>query len=245
MIYYSINVLWPIQIQVLYSANDIKIGWLSCIVGGAALLGQLFGGALCAMLGNHKWQMIISTIGMTSFIGALAVVTASNFGLAVIFVFLGSFFDGYIELVTLTTAPLTLDSKDIGLANGALGTFRYALATVATSMYSSILNNKLTSNVPRYISPVTAAHEVPESSLQALLDALRTGSLRELLPDNPDLAGDLIRAFQTAYSESFKVVYLVTLAFGLIAIIAAILSPNLEHKFTNKMAKRLPAVSRV
>lgn len=53
MIYYSMNVLWPMQISALYTTDMMQIGWLSCAVGGSTTLGNLSGCLTCRNLGHQ------------------------------------------------------------------------------------------------------------------------------------------------------------------------------------------------
>jgi hypothetical protein len=158
MIYYSLSVLWPTQIAVMYTSDPIEIGWMSCAVGGSTLLGQLTAGLLVKRLGRQKIQLIFCAICMATFITAMASTNRHTRSRAVAFTCIGSFFVGYIELCSLTTAPLCLEDKDIRLATGILGSTHTGLAAIALSVYISVLNNKLLVNIPKYvISAATSA----------------------------------------------------------------------------------------
>jgi hypothetical protein len=67
-VFYPLNVLWPMQISTLWTSDPVQIGWLSCTLGGGALVGQIFVGVLINR-GKPKWQFIISATTMTVFIG--------------------------------------------------------------------------------------------------------------------------------------------------------------------------------
>lgn len=47
---------------------------------------------------------------------------------------------------------------------------------------------------------------------------------------------------ENAYSDSFKIVYLVTIAFGGCAGIAAFFAPNMDDKMTDEVARKLQGV---
>lgn len=67
-VFYPLNVFWPQQISTLWATDPYRIGWLSCILGGGTLTGQVFAGVLISH-GKAKWQFVIATTTMTAFIG--------------------------------------------------------------------------------------------------------------------------------------------------------------------------------
>lgn len=66
-IYYSMAVIWPQMITVLYSDDSgasMKTGWLACAPTATINLGQIVGGLLAEPLGKTKFQVIAAfTIG--------------------------------------------------------------------------------------------------------------------------------------------------------------------------------------
>lgn len=58
----------------------MKLGWLSCAVGGGTVAGQVIGGVIAVRIGRIKAQMIFSATVMSVFIGALAVQTKDTQG---------------------------------------------------------------------------------------------------------------------------------------------------------------------
>ena len=239
MIYNSMNVLWPTQVGQLYETGLLQIGWTSMTIGGGTLLGQVTGAILCKPLKRHKWQLVVGSAGMAAFIGAMAAGDQSTRSLGVAFTLLGSFFVGYVELVVLTTAPLCLPPEDIGLATGVGGAYRAGAGAIATAIYVTILNNKLATNVPKYVVPVAVNAGLPRTSVSALVKGLAAGNLTKVPGINNAIAAVARAAYKVAYSESFKLVYLVSIAFGVLSVGASLLTPNLEHGFNEEVARKL------
>ncbi|CAK7200156.1 hypothetical protein SEUCBS139899_002846 [Sporothrix eucalyptigena] len=238
MIYYSLNVLWPEQIVSLYTTDSIEIGWISCTVTGGTILGAIIACCYVKVLGHQKYQLIFATTGMTALIGAMASCDQDTKTRAIVFVTIGSVFVGMIEGITSNTTPLCLEQEDIGLAIGMLGSIRTGLSSIATAAYTAILAAKLETNISKYTGAVAAAQGIPEQVLEEVLAGLAAG--QESFPDVPVAeVAEIANAYQTAYAKSFQVVYLVSIAFGVLSIIAAFFSPNLEHRFTSEVARRL------
>ena len=68
-------VIYPTALGVLYSTDTMRVGWLSCAVGGGTLAGQVIGGLIAMRIGYIKWQMVLTAVMMTVFGGGLAAQT--------------------------------------------------------------------------------------------------------------------------------------------------------------------------
>jgi hypothetical protein len=244
MIYYSLNVLWPMQITSLYSRSTLEIGWISCSVPAGTIAGGIFGSMIVRTVGRQKYQLVFVASGMTAFIGAMAAADQTTKALAVSLVTVGSFFVGMIEGITTATTPLCLDAADIGLAIGMLGSIRTALSSIATAVYVAVLTAKLDSNIPKYVGAAAVQTGTSEEVLATVLAGFAEGQT-----NFPDVSSSVVvvlaSAYQTAYAKSFQVVYLASVAFGAASIIAACFSPNMDHRFTNEVARRMQRVGQL
>jgi hypothetical protein len=121
-----------------------------------------------------------------------------------------------------THAILTCHS---GVANGLASTFRLMGGAVATAIYSAILANRFASQLPVKMAPVIKEYNVPSSLVPGLLQAaaLNTADSYEALPKaiTPKILAATQMAVKYAYVDAFKLVYLVAIAFGVLAITAA------------------------
>ena len=96
---------------------------------------------------------------------------------------------------------------------------------VATAIYSAILTNQFAAKLPTKMAPVIKEYNVPSSLVPDLLKAaaLNTAESYEALPKaiTPKILAATQMAVKYAYVDGFKLVYLVAIAFGVLAIIAA------------------------
>lgn len=139
-----------------------------------------------------------------------------------------------------------LTSHLSGVANGLASTFRLMGGAVATAIYSAILSNQFASNLPIQMSTVIQYHRIPSSEVPELLQkaALNTAAAYQSLLDlsgmTPQAVADTKNAVKAAYVDSFKLVYLVAIAFGGIAIICASLTRNIpKEKKTSRRAVKM------
>lgn len=238
-VYYSLNILWPIQISVLYETDNIMIGWWSCLIGAGAVIGQSLCGLFVRAIGKQKWQFIGMTCGLVAFTAGMAAATKDTRSMALAFVLLASICLGYLENVAFTIASFCLPPKDLGLALGLLGCVRSSIACIAQAVFISVLTNRLTENVPKYIAPAVTEAGLPASSLPSLFAALTTGNFSSVPDVTPEVITAAVGANQVAYTQSFRTVYLVSIAFGALGIAAACNAPNVEKFFTEEVARRL------
>ena len=239
MVYYSMTVVWPTLIGALFTTNVQEIGWLSCAVGGGLLFGQIAAGLGIRYIPRMKLQMTIAAVIMVTFVGALASVTEYTRTRTVVFLLIGTASAGYIENLTLSSMALVWEPEDIGLVAGVMGSVRTASSSVATSLYISILSNQLIKYLPRYVVPAATGAGLPSSSLTALFAGITSGSFSKVEGITPAIEEAVGHAVKHAYSMSFRIVFLCTLPFGAIILVAAIVSPNVEDYLTDDVARRL------
>jgi hypothetical protein len=253
--FFALLLLYPIQLEALYGTSTMDVGWKSCVSEFARLVimilhltltdpafvivGQLLSGSFPKLIGEQKWQMTIWAIALTACTASLGATTPSTPTMFYIFIVLSAMSVGYIENATLTTASFTVKEGDIGIALGLLGTIRGVFAAVGQAIFVAILDTQLASNTPKYALQNAIQAGLPSSSSNSLLESVSSGNYSAV----PGLTAQIISAAEygekEAYSESFKIVYLAAIAFGAMSIGAAMVTPNFESKFTNKIARRL------
>ncbi|KAF1991550.1 fungal trichothecene efflux pump [Aulographum hederae CBS 113979] len=239
MIYYSMTVIWPNMISSLFTTDVQEVGWLSCAVGGGMLLGQLAGGFGIRFIPRMKIQMLAASVIVVGFVAALASSNASTRGRTIAFLLIGSMAVGYVENLTLSAIALLWDPEDIGLIGGTLAVIRTSAGAIATSMYSSILASQSNKNIPNYVGPAAVNAGLPESSVADLLSRVSTGAFDGVPGITAGVTEAVGVALKRAYSESYMVVFLCTLPFGVILLISAVICPNVEDYLTSDVARKL------
>ncbi|KAJ5630411.1 uncharacterized protein N7484_010511 [Penicillium longicatenatum] len=200
----------------------MDVGWKSCISPAFVIVGQLLSGSFLKLIGKQRRQMTIWAIALTAFTTPLGATTPSTPTMFYIFIVLSAMSVGYIENATLTTASFTVKEGDIGIALGLLGTIRGVFAAQHAK-----------------IRPSKRDPSRPSSSSSSLLESISSGNLSAVPGSTAQIISAAEYGEKEAYSESFKIVYLAAIAFGAVSIGAAVVTPNSESKFTNKIARRL------
>jgi len=117
---------------------------------------------------------------------------------------------------------------------------------VATAIYSAILSNRFSSELPKQMAGIISANNIPASSAASLIKAatLNTAAAYKAALNLPGVTAAAITQSQLAvklsYVQAFRLVYLVAVAFGGIAIISAACTRSIpKEKKTMERAVRM------
>ena len=183
--------------------------------------------------------MTVAAVITTAFVGSVAASTPNTRSQTTGLLLIGTIAAGYIENLTLSTTAYLWDPADMGLVTGVMGAIRTGLSAIATSMYSSILSTEAAKYIPQKVTPAALAAGLPASSLPALFTGITAGDFTSVPSISPEIIAATGAAVKEAYAKSFRTVYLCTIPFGVLLIIAALLSPNVEKYLTDEVARKM------
>ncbi|KIW01794.1 uncharacterized protein PV09_06966, partial [Verruconis gallopava] len=213
-----------------------------CTSGLALAVAEIVVGPLLKPVGQTKWQLVFAYAGLTAFLAAVGSCTQHNQGRALAFTTISGFFTGWLELICLVANGLVVQSSDLGLANGFLGSIKQIAGSVAVSIYVAVLTNRIDVELPKAVTSAAINAGLPSTSVVAVLGAVANGTTAALnaVPGiNPNIEAAVTNGVKTAYASSFKTVYLVTIAFGGIAFIAALFTSNINAMLNNYVSRRI------
>ena len=240
MIYYSMTVLWPTIISTLYTPSEVYDGWLSMSVGGSNAFGTIVCSYTFAALGRVRYQLIAALVLMTAFVGAMSSTTQYSKNRSISFAVIGTFFGGWTEGLCNASVSFTVNPEDIGLAVGVLSGMRVMVGGIATAIYNSILANKSQEYNDKYIPRAVTAAGLPLSSLDSLFASIAAGTDVGNVPGmNGAIEVALAMAQKDALSEAVKIVFLVSIAFGGLALISTLFIKNIDHLLTSDVSRKL------
>ena len=147
--------------------------------------------------------------------------------LSTAFATLGCIGVGYIEILASTAATFVIaDQKQMGTPNGIFGSIRSAGGVLATTIYLTIFTNRVTSNTDTIVIPALVKAGLPETSIAAFLTAVSSGVV-SAIEAVPGVTGKIIlagtEALTAAYTDAFQKVFLASIAFGSLSVIAALM----------------------
>lgn len=153
---------------------------------------------------------------------------------------MGTFFIGWADGVALVLVTIDIaEQQDIGAASGICGSIRSAMGAICAAIYSTVLINRLTAEIPAEVIPAITKAGLPASSIPDFLKALTTGnitSLGSIQGATTDVVQSGVIALQVASTNSYKTVFLTSIAFSALALICAVFAPNTEGRLTNTVS---------
>uniref|UniRef100_A0A0B7KLS9 Major facilitator superfamily (MFS) profile domain-containing protein n=1 Tax=Bionectria ochroleuca TaxID=29856 RepID=A0A0B7KLS9_BIOOC len=245
MLYYSMNVLWPKQSQIFFINSDrpLERGVWSIFFNIGTILSGIVLVTVCHRLPHEKWQLLFFVAGMTAFISSMASITVQTQARAIATVIISGLMVSVAQCIPFTIISLHLeDQADIGFAVSLTGTFKLLGGAVGTAVYTAILNTQFNAALPsRMISAIASSGTVLSNKLLSNLEAAAQVNTKAayLAVDgvNASLADAAMQATIQAYEVSFKTVYLCTIAFGCLALLAASLVKETDRaKWNNERA---------
>ncbi|KAH7038227.1 fungal trichothecene efflux pump [Microdochium trichocladiopsis] len=242
MLYYSMNVLWPRQSQAFFiPANDVIMkGVYAMIFSCGTWTAGLLTVFVCSRLHHEKWQLVGFTVVQTALIASMASVGSNDKAQAIATVVLAATTITPPQLLSFTMLSFGLESQeDLGVAVGLAGTFRLFGGAVATAIYTAIYSNKSAQVLPGELTAAinnTPGITYSDSLLAALVKAAGTNTAAAygaVAGMTPQLAANAADAVRQSYVQGFRLVYLVAIAFGALAVAAAAATVSTDRSKKN------------
>lgn len=160
------------------------------------------------------------------------------------FVMLATTFIGWNEALVLPICTIAIrDQEEIGTAAGIAGSSRSAISTVASTVYSVVLAARVKETLSSQVPAAVIAAGLPADSVGDYMTAIAAGGTQSLLDAvqglTPQIAADGATAYRYAYSDAYKTIFLVSLAFGGLAIISSFFIPDIDALMGGKVAATL------
>ncbi|ERS96211.1 hypothetical protein HMPREF1624_07120 [Sporothrix schenckii ATCC 58251] len=242
MLYYSMNVLWPRQSQAFFIGADTPVvmkGVWAIIFSCGTWVAGLLTVFVCSRLHHEKWQLVAFTVVQTALIGSMASVGSADETQAIVTVVITAATITPPQLLSFTMLSFGLaDQRDLGVAVGLAGTFRLFGGAVATAIYTAIYSNRQLQTLPGFMTEAIQQSGVPFSDalLSSLVKAAATNTLaayEKVAGVTPELAALAVNATKQSYVKGFSLVYLVAIAFGVLATGAALCTVSTDRAKKN------------
>ncbi|KAF2468936.1 MFS general substrate transporter [Lindgomyces ingoldianus] len=250
-VYYSQAIVWPQMTANVYAEGRVMWGGLvSCLVGIGITIGEVIGGGVAKNLGKWKIQCIcVITLG-TLLLGLTAICTPNTPKTAMALIFLATTFIGWNEALVLPICTISIRSQEeIGTAAGIAGSSRSAISTVASTIYSVVLTARVTKTLTTQVPAKVIAAGLPASSVADYMAAIAAGGTKALLDKVHGLTPEILvtgaTAYQYAYMDAYRTIFLVSLAFGGLAILVSFFIPDIDALMGSSVAATLKGRTKV
>lgn len=138
-------------------------------------------------------------------------------------------------------AQLGVEHQYIGVAMALINCSRSVGGSVATTIYVSILKNKVAALLPTYLGGALLKAGLPMAKLAAVAEALASGNLTStaLVGVSPTILEAGGYAIELVYARAFRIVYLVGITFGVLGLICSCFAVNVRHLMTDQLDMKM------
>lgn len=242
--FFSVIMFWPTQAFNVYGHDPVGVGIRGIPIGFSILAGAcIVLWLLSVFRGHNRELLVVSSVLMTAGCGAIAIADRDNlhqlWGLLVL---AGLGIGGIVVPASIITTIICPDDI-IATITALTLSIRVIGGCVGYTVYYNVFVNKFVPNATKYIggtmalqlniTNVTYITHAIEYTAASLLPALKT------IPgigDNETAYEMVVLAGQVAYAESYKYVYLTSIAFGCISILAACFLGNIDKYMDEHVA---------
>jgi len=227
--FFSLIMFWPTQAFNVYGHDPIGVGVRGMPVAFSILAGAVVVLWLLSVFrGHNKELLIISSVLMTAGCASIAVARVDNlhtlWGLLVL---AGLGIGGIVVPASIMTTIICPDDL-IATVTALTLSIRVIGGAVGYAAYFNVFIQKFVLNAKHYIGG-TMLLELGITNITDITNAieLTAAALLPELKTIPGIAGNdtayemVVAAGQQAYAQSYKYVYLASIAFGIVSILAA------------------------
>lgn len=153
----------------------------------------------------------------------MAASTVDSTGQAIAIVFIACFAVGYNEALALPICSIAIkDQRDIGSAAGLAGSGRSFISTIASTVYTVVLSNRLAKTLSTIVPGRLIVAGLPSTSIEDYMTAIAEGGLPSALAAvkglTPQIEAAGALAYRVAYLAAYRTVFYTSIAFGIVAI---------------------------
>lgn len=241
VLYYSSLILFPLEVQVLFTQDPITIGLYSMALPLGGMIGGLTCGFTMHRTNKAKWILVFFCGWLTVTSGVSAIVRpGTHIASTLIVALIGVGLSG-ATVASNAMIQLTVPHQYVGIAMGIVTTARNVGGSVATTIYTTILKNELAKKLGVGIATALAKAGLPLAEVPGVTEAIATGNTTSsaFIGVSPAILEAGAYGLKIAYCDSFKVVYLVSIAFGVVGTICGMGTMNVGKFMTHKVDVRL------
>ena len=173
---------------------------------------------------------------MTAGVGALASVTQNTPSRGIGLSFLGGLGTGGILQPAATILTIISPDEVVATVTAATVCIRLVGASIGYSVYFNVLQNKLAAVLPSNVGAAAVNAGLPVDQIPGFLGAFLGGNTTALAGYSSTLLHAAKEAVQDSYVEGFRLVYLVSIPFGVSAVIACLFLGDIRKFMVDRVA---------
>ena len=141
-------------------------------------------------------------------------------------------FGGLLSQI-IAAAQVSVPHSYIASASAVAIICRALASTVATSIYSTAVNDRLNRYIPAYVAKAAASEGLPADQIPAFVAALASGKLSQIPSQaTPRIIAAGVVALKQAYADGLRVVPIIAAPLGVLAIVLCCFMGSLKNNMT-------------
>lgn len=214
---------------------------LFCIAGALTLAY----GWTSSYFRDIKYPLFVGFVLYTAGIIGLATVQPGQSGVALgTLAVAGMGLAGPLILI-LTAVQLAVPHHLIATATALVVSCRTLAASIFTAAYSTALSNRLNSYIPSYLAGAVAQAGLPPGSMGSFIGAFAgkdQAALAQIPGVTPRILSAATAAFQQAFADGVRVIYMIAAPIGAVGCILCLLLPSFQAIMDQKIEAPLEHV---
>ncbi|KIW13033.1 hypothetical protein PV08_08220 [Exophiala spinifera] len=239
--FYSLINFFPISFAALWDPDPVQIGLKGLGYGISTTVGAVFWNSMLSTKMPAKYILLISSIIMTTFTGALAATTPETPRMAVAFGTIASFGVGGILVPAATVAMIVVPDSLLATTAALSLSIRTVGGSIGFTIYYNIFVKKLTSQLPVNVAKYAMKAGLPASDVEEFVLTFLTAPahITHAPGFSPQVLAGATMGSRWGYAEALKWVWITSIPFGALAIIACFFIPSIKKYQTNRIAVAL------
>lgn len=226
----------PQQIGYMFTTDQTLAGLYNIPGGFGGAAGGVFLGGLIHKIKHVQWQLVVGIACQTLFTALQALITPDTIPMGMVFQCLANIPFAWITLACYVTAGLHIPQRDLGLALGLIGTFRFLGGAIGTTVFTTIMNNKSAVTIPDRVTAAVEPLGYPLAQVPSLIKAIGSGTGSGA---SSQVVAAATSAIRWGYGDAFRVTWLASIPFGVIACVLAAFVRDPSPYFTAHTAVTL------
>lgn len=242
MIWQAVTTLAPQGTLYMFTNNPVRIGVTQMPSNMSGILGGWILPSLVHKIKHVRYQIILALLIQTAFTACYAAVVPDNRYAWMILQLFGQTCFTWVTSLAYVASGLFVPQEELGVSAGLIGTFRSAGGSVGNAIFSTILNSLINKKLAPNIANAAIANGFSSSNLTALIPAVIENAVGVpfAFAKVPGATADVIaatsQAFKDTYADAFRIVFLSTIPFGIIGLVAAWFVKDPSHLLNNHIA---------
>jgi hypothetical protein len=242
MIWQAVTTLAPQGTLYMYTNDPVRIGVTQIPGNMSGILGGWILPSLVHKIKHVRYQIIFALTIQTVFTACYAAVIPHHRYAWMVFQLFGQCCFTWVTTLAYVSSGLFVPQEELGVSAGLIGTFRSAGGSVGNAIFSTILNSIINKQLGPRIAAAAIASGFSPSELSTLIPAVIENAVGvpEAFANVPGVSSAVIaatsQALKDAYAYAFRKVFLSTIPFGVIGLIAAWFVKDPSHLLNNRIA---------